>query len=642
MPLNENSPNDSTVGPVIRDRRTVVIPAGVDEIADDALVDYGRLDRLYIKEGACIECLPCSAIWDCVKFPQSQADDFFESNEPWKIITNGFFSGAEVQQPEFAFKKCGDKCVRWIELKPREFKYICSLAFGLPREECEEVGGRWLFTRSPKSGNLLLQLASAFMDGAEVEQDFPMALRCCEQACWCAIRDEIPFAPGESFPGVEVGVVDQSPDSEIYGEYADLFERAKGLKEEVLTHFQRLDMRRFARVGEGDNIRYCITPDNAFEGQDDLRDVLLPDELCDKHVHIGCRAFAECPNLRSISVQDVTDRFRLSRCADSFEGCHSLTDRIQYSLDGTTLLYCFRFDPPRGDATPKFIVCDHVRSIADFAFQHFDGGGGLKFLWGAIDDVDVKDFEVRKVGAMAFEGCQQLHWVTLRGREFALGARAFMNCAWLHACEFGVFRDVEEEMPGIESPISYLDVSAQSVFEGCENMLCIKSITSRRGFLVVNNNTSGAQFVRCGSLSDIPPIIATHIPQFMFESCDMLSEVKCVAADPDVIKAVVSGWRPVVNLAEKVFGISTMAFAHCRSLGRFKFCRLRVSFKSGCAPVVELIDDNHRQVLFGYKAFLDCSRLSRIESSFASAVDGSDLTAFSGCPEFEGFLDDNG
>ena len=287
---------------------TVVVPTGVDEIAEDAFANCGRVERLYVREGAEIDSLPGGVFWDCVKIPPSQKNDFFESEEPWGAITNGFFSGKEVQQAEFTFKKCDNEHVRWMELKPREFQYICSLAFEMPKTECDEVGGRWLFTRSPKSGNLLLQLASALMTGTEVEQDFQMALRCCEQACWCAIGDGIPFDPGETFQGVEIGEVDQCSDLEIYGEFFEMHERANRLKTEVLTHFQRLDLRMFERIGEGSAVRYYRIPDHAFEGRDDLRDVLLPDELRDKRVRIGRRAFAECPNLRSISVQDVTDR----------------------------------------------------------------------------------------------------------------------------------------------------------------------------------------------------------------------------------------------------------------------------------------------------------------------------------------------
>ena len=618
--------------------KTVVIPAGVDEIVEDAIPACGRVDKLYLKEGAAIDWLPGHANWDCVKLPQSQRDDFFGSKEPWMVVTNGFFSGTDVQQPEFTFKKCDDECVRWMELRPREFQYVCSLAFELPKEECDEVVGRWLFTRSLKSGELLLRLASAFMEGRDVEQDFSMALRCCEQACWCAVGNGIPFAEGEFFPGIEVVAVDQFGDREICPEWVDLYERAERLKEEMLTHFQRIDIRMFERVGEGKGIRCYRLRDHAFEGQDDLRDVLLPDELRDKHVRIGQRAFAECPNLRSINVQDVTDRFRLSRCVDSFVGCHSLTDRIQYSPDGTTLLYGFRFDPPRGDETPKFIVCNHVRSIADFAFQHFDGGEGWQFLWYGIDDLDVKDVETRKVGARAFEGCKHLYWVSLRGREFALGARAFLNCTWLHTCEFGAFHESEEEIRGIESPIPYLDVSAQSVFEGCENMLHISSITSARGFLVVNNNTGGAQFERCSHLFDISPIIATHIPQFMFEGCANIHEVKCVATCPEIVKAVISGNRPATARVEEPFCIANRAFAGCDALERFKFCRLRVSLRRGAEAEVELIDDNPKQVLFEHEAFLDCNRLSRHESSFAGAMIGSDPSAFRGCPNFEGFV----
>ena len=73
--------------------KTVVIPAGVGEIVEDAIPDSGRVDKLYLKEGAAIDWLPGHTIWDCVKLPQSQRDDFFGSEEPWKFITNGFFSG---------------------------------------------------------------------------------------------------------------------------------------------------------------------------------------------------------------------------------------------------------------------------------------------------------------------------------------------------------------------------------------------------------------------------------------------------------------------------------------------------------------------------------------------------------------------
>ena len=615
--------------------QTIVIPAGVDEIVEDTIPDCGRVDGLYLKEGASIDWLPGHATWDCVKIPQSQGDDFFGSEEPWKFITNGFFSGTEVQQPEFTFKKCDDECVRWIELKPREFQYICSLAFELPRDECDEVGGRWLFTRSPKSGNLLLQLAAAFMEGTAVEQDFQMALRCCEQACWCAIGDGIPFVSGEAFPGVEVRVVDQSPDQD----FRDLFERAARLKEEVLPHFQMLDIRRFERGGDGNNITCYRIPDNAFEGRDDLRDVLLPDELRDKHVRIGQHAFARCPNLRSITVAGMSDGFALSRRANSFDGCDSLSDRIQYSADGRKVLFCL-------NAPDECIVCDHVRAIADFAFIH--SRRLRNFRWGReydVAEVCVEEdicipaqkmwAEPRKIGMRAFEGCNELVGVCTKGLDISLGPRAFADCRML--CEY-MFGDDGNNGAG-DVQVAFLDISAQGVFEGCEIMLRTVPIVHDRGFLVIREGSAGAQFARCRELRDSPPIIATRIPPAMFESCNSLSEVKCVAAHPDLIKAVVAGKRPVANLAEDGFSVSTMAFAHCHSLERFKFCRLRVHFCRGYDTVIDLIEDNPRQVMFEREVFLDCGRLCRRDSSFAGALEGSDLTAFSGCPEFDGFVE---
>ena len=598
------------------------VPARV--IADDALADCKGADRLYIKEGIDIDCLPGHVAWDCVKVPLSQSNDFLESEETWDFVTNCFFSGAEVQRPEFTFKKRDDECVRWLELKASEFQYICSLAFDLPREECELVGGRWLFTRSLNSGELLLRLASAFMEGREVEQDFSMALRCCEQACWCAVGDGIPFAAGEAFPGIEVSAVDQIGDREIYQDYIDLHERANRLKEEVLTHFQRIDIRMFEQVGEGNDIRYYRIPDHAFEGRKDMKDVLLPDELCGKHVHIGRRAFAECPNLHSISVRGVTDRFRLSRCADSFAGCNSLTDRIQYSADGKKVLFCL-------NAPEECFVCDHVRGIADFAFMH---SRQLRdFKWFCFDADSERG--VRTVGMRAFEGCNELCIACTEGCEIVLGSRAFADCQMLCEYRFG-YDDRDEE---IDVPVSFLDISSSGVFEGCENMLHIfPTVMRNRGFLVVHEGSAGAQFARCRELRDCPPIIAMRMPPLMFDSCNMLSEVKCIDARPDIIKAVVSGKRPAANLAEDVFSISTRAFAHCHSLQRFKFCRLRVSLRRGAESDVDLIDDNSKRVLFEREAFLDCNRLRRHESSFSGAMHSSDPSAFRGCPDFDDFV----
>ena len=607
--------------------QTIVIPSDVHEIADDAFANCGGQDGLYIREGADIDCLPGHVAWDCVKVPQSQSNDFFEDEETWDVVTNGFFSGTEVRQPEFTLKRRDNECVRWLELRPREFQYICSLAFDMPREECEEVGGRWLFTHSPRSGDLLLQLASAFMEGNEVEQDFPMALRCCEQACWCAVGDGIPFTPGESFPGIEIGEVDQLPDPEIYGEWIDLFKRTTRLKDDVLTHFQRLDIGMFERRGTGDDIMYFI-PAHAFEGREDLRDVLLPDELYDKHVRIGRETFARCTNLRSISVAGMSDSFVLSRHANSFEGCDSLSDRMQYSADGSKLLFCL-------NAPAQCTICGHVREIADYAFVH--SRALIDFSWGYwYDDFD-KGGEVRKIEYRAFEGCTSLERVFTGGREISLRTRAFAACRHLGLYRFG-FVDVQGED---DVPPSFLDVSGVDVFEGCEMLLAVEPENGRdKGFLAVSDyGFLGGKFSGCRELRTLPPIISTGIPVRTFASCESLAEIRCVVARPDAIKAVLSGKRPAANSDVDDYIVSAEAFAHCRSLERFRFCRLRVSFRGSVADV-DLIDDNPRSVLFQHEAFLDCGRLSRGGSSFANALQGSDPSAFSGCPEFDGFVDE--
>ena len=609
--------------------KTVVIPADVVEIAEDACASSVGADRLYIKEGADIDCLPGHVAWGCVKVPQSQSNDFFESEEMWDVVTNGFFSGIEVQQSEFIFKQRDDECVRWMELRPREFQYICSLAFDMPKEECDEIAGRWLFTGSPKSGNLLLQLAAAFMVGTEVAQDFSMALRCCEQACWCAVGDGIPFAAGESFPGIEVASVDQFGDRrETCPEWVDLYERANRLKDEVLTHFQRIDIRMFERVGDGNNIRYYHIPDHVFEGRDDLKDVLLPDELRDKHVRIGRCAFAHCPNLRSISVAGMADGFVLSRHANSFEGCDSLSDRIEYSADGGKLLFCL-------NAPEECVVCDHVHAIANYAFVH--SGRLSVFRWESSDYTYAYCREPREIGIRAFEGCDQLSQVFTGGKEVSLRSRAFASCRHLSLYRFG-YADIEVDS-GL--PPAMLDVSGTGVFDGCEMLGFIEpGLGPNKGFLVLKDDAwRGCQFSGCRMLHILPPVISTGMPAHMFADCASLYEVRCVATRPEVIKSVLSWKHPDAHPTEGGFSICTRAFAGCNALERFKFCRLRVSLRRGAEAAVELIDDNPKRVLFEHEAFLDCGNLNRHESSFSGALAGSDPTAFSGSPDFEGFVE---
>lgn len=658
--------------------QTVVVPAFVCNIAADVFADCRGMERLYIKEDSYFYVIGRLGIvrLNCVKVPESLDIDFF-AYEPeyawcggrWNSVSNGFFSGLEVHDSEFLFKASHGGQVRWLELRPREFQYICSLAFELPREECDEVGGRWLFTRSLESGKLLLQLASAFMEGRGVEQDFPMALRCCEHACWCAVGDEIPVVTGDVFYGIEVARVDQLLVGEVYEgmgeetsrddedslELLELFERAKRLKETVLTHFQRLEIDMFGGQAFLDaHEYYYLIPDLAFEGREDLRDVLLPDELCDKQVVVGRCSFARCRNLRSITVAGMTASFRIVREETSFLGCDSLSDRIQYSMDCSALTLCL-------NAPEVCTVCSHVDIIASSAFQwslrlrrfawdRYEGEGSGEFVYCAR----------RILGRSAFEGCYNLSSVCLKGWEIAIGAGAFRECRSLNELEFGV------HSPFLDMPC--LNLSFEEAFAGCASLYRITAI-GERGYLVVKDDpgdwhinsmdlknylsrwdgnrfqTSVGrwQFRACRMLREIPPIVAMFIPPGMFEGCESLENVRCIVARDCVMRHLQYKVRPWTS--EAVFRIETSAFAHCRNLEWFKFYRMRVALigtketKAAIIRVGELIEGPSRQVVFGRDAFLGCQRLSRVDSSFASAARSSHPSSFPGCPEFDGFVE---
>ncbi len=601
--------------------QTLVVPAYVEVIDGGAFAGCGQLSRLYVKEGAERLVWAGQTAWRCVKVPELLYCGFMDSESRQNSISNFFFSGTGMNETEFLVKEDAGDDVRWLELKPSEFQYVCSLAFDMPRKECDLVGGRWLFTR--RSGELLLRLASAFMEGREVEQDLPMALRCCEQACWCAVGNGVPFTEGESFPGIEVATVNQFGDREIHH---GLYERANKLKEEVLTHFQRLDIRKFERRNSGSETMYVL-PDNACEGRQDLRDVLLPEELRDKHVRLGARAFAHCANLRSISVPDMQDTFVLSRQSNSFDSCDALSDRIHYSADGTKALFCL-------NAPEHCVICDHVHAIANYAFAH--SGRLSDFRWESSDYTDTYRGEPREIGIRAFEGCDQLSFVFTGGNEVSLRSRAFASCRHLSLYRFG-YDDIEVDSG---SPPALLDVSGTGAFDGCEMLGFIEpGLSPHRGFLVLKDDAwRGCQFSGCRMLHILPPVISTGIPPYMFADCAFLYEVRCVATRPEVIKSVLFRKHPDAHPTEGGFSICARAFAGCNALERFKFCRLRVSLRRGAEAEVELIDDNPKQVLFEHEAFLDCNRLSRHESSFAGAMIGSDPSAFRGCPDFEGFV----
>ncbi|MBE6396423.1 MAG: hypothetical protein E7046_05405 [Lentisphaerae bacterium] len=615
--------------------QTLVVPAHVEVIDGEAFAGCGQLSRLYVREGAERLVWAGQTAWRCVKVPGSLYCGFMDSESRQNSISNFFFSGAGMNETEFLVKEDAGNDVRWLELKPSEFQYVCSLAFDMPREECDLVGGRWLFTPSVESSDLLIQLAAAFLEGREVEQDLQMALRCCEQACWCAVGDGVPFTEGESFPGIEVAAVNQFGDREIHHGRVDMYERANRLKEEVLTHFQRIDIRKFEMVGMENDIMHYFIPANTFEGRDDLRDVLLPDELRDKHVRIGRCAFAHCPNLRSISVAGMADSFVLSRHSNSFDGCDALSDRIQYSADGSKLLYCL-------NAPEHCVICGHVHMIANFAFVH--SRTLSDFRWESPDYSCDYRSEPREVGFCAFMGCNQLSCVFTGGKEISLHTRAFASCRNLSQYRFG-YGDIETDS---SLPPPLLDVSGMCVFDGCEMLGFIESgLGPDKGFLVLKDDAwRGCQFSGCRMLHVLPPVISTSIPAHMFADCASLSEVRCLATRPEVIKSVLSGKHPNVNPTEEGFSICTRAFAGCSALERFKFCRLRVSLRRfwesdvrrAWESDVELIDDNAKQVLFEHEAFLDCNRLSRHESSFAGVMIGSDPSAFRGCPDFEGFV----
>ena len=617
--------------------QTVVVPAFVDEIADDAFADCRGMKRLYVKEGVDSNerypGLPGSVCLNCVKVPQSQLVDFFVYKPEykwcggrWNSVSNGFFSGTVIHDSEWFFKKSHGGQVRWLELRPREFQYICSLAFDLPRAECDEVGGRWLFTQSLESGNLLLQLASAFMDGTEVEQDFPMALRCCEQACWCATGNWIPFVPGDAFSGIEVVGARQYEDAPEGTNPAmvDLYERANELKEEVLTHFQRLEIEMFEERGWE---TYCI-PDLAFDGREDLRDVLLPDELCNRPVSVGRYSFARCPNLRSITVAGMTDGFSISRVETSFLGCNSLSDRMQYSPDGSKLLFCL-------NAPEVCNVCGHVRQIGTYAFHH--STRMRYFIWDSVYCVD--DETYRHFCECAFDGCCNLLRVSAEGREVEIRRDAFNRCRSLQEFEFGSCSSLISRL--ILHGGGFRDSSLQRI--GTIDQVGL-------GYIIL---AGMGVFRGCSRLREIPPIATTFIRPVIFEGCSSLNEVRCIVtngdAEDDIVTWIKNGRRPN---AEPNMGmplrIGIRAFNNCGSLRRFKCYRVRISLcaieeeENYSIADVDLIESPPREVRFDRNAFMNCGRLSRAESSFARAAEGSDPTAFVGCPEFEGFVDGEG
>jgi len=458
----------------LRDVHNLIVPSGVVKIVDGAFDDlcFSEPDgecNVFIKEGAGqlswvnekstrkYGSLKLPGRLDSMRYPD--ADNLFVADDAEGLnILHRLGCDTESYRLKFRRSEC-----RMMPLNREQFAFVCSKAFDMDLSECDAVTGVWLFSRTRESGRLLKCLAEELLRGGSIEQDWGLALWCCEQAIWCLDSGVLgcPDLLGRDF-------LSQSG-FRLIGELPLQLREAQVLREEIRS--------RFTVLGGGD------LPDT-YRNRQDLVAVIMPG-ACE----LGAGAFANCRNLKYVYSDSG-----LIIHPTTFEGCSALVSRPYYSLD------CGRLwmwpNVPR--------TCNlgwNVSSAGGFC-------GSLElteFGWAVDGDRWENDADGSfgyVVSDEAFSGCQNLQSVRLlAGNVFyrqpiAIGERAFHGCNQLVSC----FRAAD---PG--GADGFISVRRGS-FCGCSSLRQVPIIHMDRA-----NHSEDAALI---------------VPESAFEGCEALESVR--------------------------------------------------------------------------------------------------------------------
>jgi hypothetical protein len=338
-------------------------------------------------------------------------------------------------------------------------------------------------------------------------------------------------------------------------------------------------------------------PEGALKGKNVLRSIILPDNA----TKIGENAFADCPILESVSVNENGSLETIG--ANAFANCMSLKTA---NVGGkVTEIGSCAFAYVRSLKNIKMSAA--LTTVGESAFNYATNLQSISFG----DNVET-------IGSNAFYGCTSLTDVSFGNSPAAIGNSAFSGCTSLSILSFS-------------DAISSIGSEA---FMGCsslKNVVLPNSITS----------INGMTFQDCTSLNSIVlPDALSSIGADAFNGCSALSNIDVPATVNSIGASAFSNSGLVsVDLSELdgMTAIETETFFGCDKLESVAFPQNITSVGDNaflsCISLTDADMSETKVSKVGANAFNGCAKLASIFLPTTTKELGE--SAFSGCRKLQ-------
>ena len=344
--------------------------------------------------------------------------------------------------------------------------------------------------------------------------------------------------------------------------------------------------------------------DSLFEGNTEIESITIRAPEGERVV-IGNRTFANCTNLKSITiVGDVTIN------SNAFANCTNLS---QVTLGTNVSIGRYAFS---GCTSLTSIDLSGASSISSNAFENCTNLSQVTLGTNV------------SIWSYAFSGCTSLTSIDLSGVS-SIGSSAFANCTSLTSIDLSGAKSIDSSAFANCTSLTSIDLSGVSSISSnaFENCTSLSQVTLGTNVSIENYAFSG-----CTSLASIDLSGVNSIGSSAFANCTSLSQVT-LEGDTDIGSNAFENCTSLQNIdLSKVTGSVYMnAFAGCSALQDFIFNGYVPSSSidfSGCTNLTSVIIEqtNTSSIYITDTSFTGCDNLTEI--SIEGEIEGIEENSF--------------
>ena len=313
--------------------------------------------------------------------------------------------------------------------------------------------------------------------------------------------------------------------------------------------------------------------DQAFYNCTNLTSVTIPDSVTD----IGGCVFENCTSLKSVTIPDSVTSIGVV----AFRGCSRLekfvvseeneaycaVDGVLYSKDKTVL------DTYPLGKNGKYVIPDNVKKIGAFAFERCEN----------LESVVIPN-SVTNIGGAAFSGCTGLTSVEIPKSVVYIEEGAFSGCSRL---EKFVVSEENEAYCAVDGVLYSKDKTVLVAYPGGKNgkYVILDSVKKIVAYV----------FEGCENLESVTiPDSVTNIGEYAFYECKSLTSVEIPSGVTSLEYCIFEGCKSLtsVEIPSGVTSLEYRTFAGCESL--------------------ESVVISSNVTYIGYDVFNDCTNLELV------------------------------